>query len=254
MNEEIFETTEQLQSALTNNTVHIKLKFNIQCCCGKIATRDYRYLQSKNFILPQLCKSCTAKLAASRVDVKLKKRNAMLNMSNEQKEQRKIKTRNTNLLKYGHEWSFQSDNNILKSKQTKLEKYGDENYNNSVKAEITKYGSREQHLQSIEQRKNEYKQFLNSDEHKTQVYKHRSERSKKCAHKAQQTKLQKYGSKNNIQKMIETNNNKYGGVGFQIQSTKDKFKQTMLSRYGVTHPAYANMCKRRIIRRRRYKF
>ena len=254
MNEEIFETTEQLNTALVNNTINIKLKFNIKCQCGKIAIRNYHYLQSKNFILPQLCKSCTAKLAANREDVKQKKRDAMLNMTAEQKEQRNIKTRATNLKKYGHELSFQSENNISKSKYTKLKKYGDENYNNSAKAEITKYGSREQHLQLLEQRKIEHEQFLNSNEHKLQVYKSRSERSKKCAQLAQQTKLQKYGSKNNVKKMIETNNNKYGGVGFQIQSTKDKFKQTMLSRYSVTHPAYANMCKRRIIRRRRYKF
>ena len=179
MNEEIFETTEQLNTALVNNTVNIKLKFNIKCQCGKIAIRNYHYLQSKNFILPQPCKSCTAKLAANREDVKQKKRDAMLNMTAEQKEQRNIKTRATNLMKYGHEWSFQSENNILKSKHTKFEKYGDENYNNSAKAEITKYGSREQHLQLIEQRKFEHEQFLNSDEHKTQVYKNRSESSKK---------------------------------------------------------------------------
>lgn len=250
MNEEIFETTEQLNTALVNNTVNIKLKFNIKCQCGKVAIRNYHYLQSKNFILPQLCKSCTAKLAANREDVKQKKRDAMLNMTTEQKEQRNAKTRATNLSKYGHEWSFQSENNISKSKHTKLEKYGDENYNNSAKAEITKYGSREQHLQVIEQRKIEHEQFLNSDEHKAQVYKHRSERSKKCAQLAQHTKLQKYGSKNNAKKMIETNKNKYGGVGFQIQSTKDKFEKTMLSRYGVTHPAFTHMCSRRYIHRR----
>ena len=138
-------------------------------------------------------------------------------------------------------------NNILKSKHTKLEKYGDKNYNNSAKAEITKYGSSEQHLQLLEQLKIEHEQFLNSNEHKLKVYKSRSERSKKCAQLAQQTKLQKYGSKNNVKKMIETNENKYGGVGFQIQSTKDKFEKTMLSRYGVTHPAFAKMCSRRYI-------
>lgn len=247
MNEEIFETTEQLNTALVNNTVNIKLKFNIKCQCGKIAIRNYYYLQSKNFILPQLCKSCTAKFAANREDVKQKKRDAMLNMTTEQKEQRNIKTRATNLKKYGHEWSFQSENNISKSKYTKLKKYGDENYNNSAKAEITKYGSREQHLQLLEQRKIEHEQFLNSNEHKLQVYKNRSESSKKCAQLAQQTKLQKYGSKNNVKKMIETNKSKYGGIGFQIQSTKDKFEKTMLSRYGVTHPAFAKMCSRRYI-------
>ena len=247
MNEEIFETTEQLNNALVNNTVNIKLKFNIKCKCGKVAIRNHQYLQSKNFILPQLCKSCTAKLAANREDVKQKKRDAILNMTAEQKEQRNIKTRATNLLKYGHEWSFQSENNILKSKHTKLEKYGDENYNNSAKAEITKYGSREQHLQLIEQRKIEHERFLNSDEHKIQVYTHRSESSKKCAQLAQQTKLQKYGSKNNVKKMIETNKSKHGGIGFQIQSTKDKFEKTMLSRYCVTHPAFAKMCSRRYI-------
>lgn len=250
MNEEIFETTEQLHTALVNNTVNIKLKFNIKCQCGKIAIRNYDYLQTKNFILPQPCKSCTAKLVANRADVKQKKRNAMLNMTAEQKEQRHIKTRATNLLKYGHEWSFQSENNISKSKYTKLKRYGDEHYNNSAKAEITKYGSREQHLQLIEQRKIKHEQFLNSIEHKMQVHKNRSERSKKCAQIAQQTKLQRYGSKNNVKKMIETNKRKYNGVGFQIQSTRDKFEKTMLSRYGVTHPAFTHMCSRRYIHRR----
>lgn len=45
MNEEIFKTTQQLNTALVNNTVDIKLKFNIKCQCGKIAIRNYHYLQ-----------------------------------------------------------------------------------------------------------------------------------------------------------------------------------------------------------------
>lgn len=47
------------------------------------------------------------------------------------------KTINTCLEKYECEYSFQSENNKIKSKQTKLEKYGDENYVNPEKAEQT---------------------------------------------------------------------------------------------------------------------
>lgn len=49
----------------------------------------------------------------------------------------------TCLEKYGCEYSFQSENNKIKSKKTKLLKYGDENYVNTEKAQqtcLTKYG------------------------------------------------------------------------------------------------------------------
>lgn len=45
----------------------------------------------------------------------------------------KQRTIETNKKKYGTEWSSQSDNNIEKSKKTKLARYGDEYYNNSDK-------------------------------------------------------------------------------------------------------------------------
>jgi hypothetical protein len=45
----------------------------------------------------------------------------------------KQKTIETNRRKYGVDWSTQSENNIKKSKKTKLEKYGDEFYNNNEK-------------------------------------------------------------------------------------------------------------------------
>lgn len=55
----------------------------------------------------------------------------------EQKQQRKDKCKATNMKNHGVEWTTQSEEVKTKSKKTKLDRYGDENYNNSTMISVT---------------------------------------------------------------------------------------------------------------------
>lgn len=91
-----------------------------------------------------------------------------------------------------------------KSKQTKLEKYGDENFVNTKKIKQTKlkkYG----------------------DENYNNIS------------KSKQTKLKKYGNSgyNNPNKIKTTQNKKYGGLGLGSKVTRNRIEKTNIDRYGV---------------------
>ena len=116
---------------------------------------------------------------------------------------------------------------IEKKKQTKLERYGDENYSNREKAKQTKlerYGdpcfSNTQKMIETNLKRYGTKSTLQLVEIKE---------------KARQTKLEKYGDPcfTNIQKMIETNLKRYGTKStLQLAEIREKSKQTKLERYG----------------------
>ena len=100
-------------------------------------------------------------------------------------------------------------------KQTKLEKYGDEDFNNQPKHEQTKlkkYGD---------------KNFNNREKDK-------------------QTRLERYGDKNynNNEKNKQTCLEKYGVDNvFQLKATKNKSQETSLKRYNTKYPQQSSIVK-----------
>jgi G:T-mismatch repair DNA endonuclease (very short patch repair protein) len=174
--------------------------------------------------------------------------------------------------KYGVDNIFKSEEFKNIARKTKLEKYGDENYNNRKKfletfnkkseEEIKKeYEIREktkkennnikygvdnvfQLKEIIEKSKNTCIEKYNTDNYaKTEKHiiflKNNKEEFNK---KAKQTKLEKYGDENyhNVKKMIETNLLKYGsnsilGSKNFNKKYKEKIKRTLLLKYGVDH-------------------
>ena len=118
-----------------------------------------------------------------------------------------INNNNTKLERYGNQYY----NNRLKMKETKLERYGDSNYVNSNKAKQTKlerYGD---------------SNYVNSN-------------------KAKQTKLERYGDSNyvNKEKAIKTKIKKYGSISYYNIS---KMKETKLERYGNSNYVNSNKAK-----------
>ena len=120
-----------------------------------------------------------------------------------------IKTKKTNLEKYGVEHSLQNEDIINKAKKTMLLKYGVENAANSIeiqeKTKLTikkKYG-----VEYITQTE----EFKNS---------------------AKKTKIEKYGNENftNFEQIKQTKKEKYGD---EYYNNKDKAIETNLERYGV---------------------
>jgi hypothetical protein len=168
------------------------------------------------------------------------------------KELRLIKTRKTKLEKYGNE----KYTNWEKCKQTKLEKYGDENYNNSDKNKVTcqeKYGNPTynnmekakttiferygvtHHLQIPEIRNKSNEKIRNTNLQKYGVS--CALQAEPVIQKIKKTKLEKYGDENycNPEKTKLTKQERYGDDYIKI--IDEKRKQTMLERYGVEYPA-----------------
>jgi len=143
-----------------------------------------------------------------------------------------INVKKTNLERYGYDNGFKNRDKI---KQTKLDKYGDENYNNKSKNKKTcleKYGV-EHPLQTIEII-NKIKQ-TNLEKYGVECTLH----DENISNKVKQTMLDKYGVeyagqsdeiKNKIKQTVQ---NKYG-VDYVTQSNdfKNKSKQTKLEKYG----------------------
>jgi hypothetical protein len=133
---------------------------------------------------------------------------------------KKDKIKETKLEKYGDE----NYNNSFKVKETKLEKYGDENYNNresAFKTNEEKYGS------------------------------HSAMKNKNVIEKVKNTKKQKYGNSNfnNIDKIKEFWNN--ADVQYMIEFVK-KIKSTKLEKYGDEN--YNNSYKMFLTKIEKYGF
>lgn len=238
------ETQQDLDNFL-KNPEHKKAVYFVRCKCGKLQKRAYKYIALKNFKLPLLCKSCTAKELASRPEVAEKKRQAMLNMTNEQKQKRAEKSKKSCLKKYGCEYSFQSQNNKEKSKKTKKEKYGNENYNNSDKAFISKYGeTREEHSEKRTKeevlRKEKIIENRNSAEFKAKMSKN--------GKKAEKALKEKYGKNYRFdfaKKAMETKKAKNNGKGISDESL-EKMRKTNIKKYGFEYAAQAGKCLRKL--------
>ena len=147
-----------------------------------------------------------------------------------------IKTKKTKQEKYGDE----NYNNQEQIRQTKQEKYGDENYNNREKAKQTnliKYET-EHPLQNplilskvkeTKLKKYGIENYNNQEQIKATCYQkyqaHYYLGTTYCISKSKETKLKKYGDENynNTPKRIKTNFQKYG-VAHPIQNPKIKAK------------------------------
>ena len=142
------------------------------------------------------------------------------NASEESAKIRLQATRRSMMEKYGVEYALKSPIFKEKFKRTKLEKYGDENYNNIDKAKQTKlekYGD---------------ENYNNRDEFKlTMVNKYGVEwamQSKELQERSRQTFVEKYG-----------------GIGLASDVIKKKIGLTMIQKYGVGSPLKNEDIKKR---------
>jgi len=131
-----------------------------------------------------------------------------------------------NKKKYGHECSLLNDLVIVKTKETKLERYGDENYLNEAKRRKTKlerYGDEYyvNHEQTVKTNLERYcvKSTLELEEVK---------------HKSDNTKIIKYNdvNYNNRKKSRKTKLDRYGDENY---CNREKSKVTCFEKYGVDH-------------------
>jgi len=125
------------------------------------------------------------------------------------------KTKSTKKEKYGNENYV----NVEKVKKTKLEKYGDENYNNIEKGRKTKlarYG--DENYRNMEMFSNTWKKHTEKEKESRRI-------------KTKKTKLERYGDENyhNIEKTKQTYLIKYGDENYR---NIEKTKQTKLEKYG----------------------
>ncbi len=138
--------------------------------------------------------------------------------------------------KYGVENIFQLEETKNKLKQTKMEKYGDENYNNGEKSTATKkekYGEDYYKNMLEEQRKQTYLKKYGVTHHL---------KLEEFRAKQRKTNLEKYGSEYLInnpelkEKMKKTMMKKYGVENpSQSQEIKQKKKETSIKNFGVSH-------------------
>lgn len=123
-----------------------------------------------------------------------------------------------------------SEENIKKVKATKLERYGEENYNNREKSKRTcmeAYGVDNPLKSGAVVKKGKLTKL---ERYGDENYNNRK--------KASDTKLEKYGDSayNNQQKYKQTCIEKYGVENvFQLQSVSEKIHNTMMDKYGVGH-------------------
>ena len=140
-----------------------------------------------------------------------------------------------------------------KSKQTKLERYGDENYTNNSKREQTcleRYGyktnlitdeNREKSKQTKLERYGDENYTNNSKREQTCLERYGNIHAAKTdiiKSKIKQTKLERYGDENynNYDKTIATNLKKYGvKCIFESRDFQEKIKQSMLEKYNVEY-------------------
>ena len=131
----------------------------VRCCtCGKILTNANIKFKDAKIFRDAFVKFCSPRCG-------------QINSETKQK------LKQTNLQKYGVEWTFQSNNNKIKSRQTMLQKYGVEHAQQSKKIKeksystmIEKYGVKHPlHYDKFKQnaknttRKNQYKKFVQNN-------------------------------------------------------------------------------------------
>ena len=179
----------------------------------------------------------------------------------------------TCLSRYGVINGGGSKESIIKIKATKLERYGDENYNNIEKqsetvknktpeekqeiidkildVKLQKYGPKrcsEEGLKHIAEIQHENRVERCQKQKLTKLIKYGSETYNNIQ-KAFDTKEKRYGNRNyqNIEKIKETNNLKYGCDFYVLADDfKEKSEKTSLKNWGTVNPMKSDIIKARI--------
>lgn len=147
-------------------------------------------------------------------------------------EETQEKIHKTCMEKYNNLTFLGSDYGIRKIKQIKLERYGDENYNNPEKL-----------LHTLHEK---YGNSVNS-----------SFQIPESIEKSKQTKLERYGNDHyvNVQKAKQTNLQRYGHESFsQTSEYLEKTKQTCLKHYGVEYSFQSENNKEKSKQTRKKKY
>ena len=158
-----------------------------------------------------------------------------------------LKRKQTCLKKYGAESSSANKETIEKIKKTKLERYGDSNYNNIEKCKKTKldlYGD------------SNYNNFDSAKQ--TNFEKYGAEytfKSDLVKQKIKETNLERYGVENPNQcdlikeKLKQTNLERYGvECVLQLEAVRSKIIETNLEKYGVEYPIQSDIIKEKRIK------
>lgn len=180
---------------------------------------------------------------------------------------------NTCITLYGVKNGGGSKESIEKIKKTKLERYGDERYNNKEKQfETVKNKTLEEKQKIIDKildvKLKKYGSKRCSEEGLKHIAEIQHENRVERCRKQKQTKLIKYGSEtyNNVQKMFDTKEKRYGNRNYQniekIKETnnlkygcdfyvladdfKEKSEKTSLKNWGTTHPMKTDIIKERL--------
>lgn len=149
------------------------------------------------------------------------------------------------------ECSSKSPLKYEKSKQTKMDRYGNPNYNNMEKNKKTcleRYGVT--HIGLSDEIKTKVKKTWDSKGEReimefrkkhSDIWKHKTPNEKQeIVNKVRKTKHKRYGDPNynNTEKNKKTCLEKYGVDNvFKSEEIKDKIKQTCVKKFGVEHPA-----------------
>ena len=163
---------------------------------------------------------------------------------------------NTNNHTRPYTCSINCANKLGKVKQTKLERYGDENYNNTKKNKQTKlenhgdenYNNRDQMKKTMEGR------WDGVVKNRNETIKNRSDEEKQeIVDKCEKTKMDLYGDPyySKVEKSKETWANKSDEERQEIQ---DKFKQTCLENLGVEHPLQSEKIVSKIKETKKLKY
>ena len=144
----------------------------------------------------------------------------------------KNKREETNIIRYGVKCNFSNPENYNKCKQTWIEKYGVDNPGKSeMVREKTKNTMIERYgVENIFQSENFKQKSIN-------------------------TKQDKYGDGyfTNSQKSVETQRKRYGGVGFESDILKKKYKDTCLQKFGVIHATLSDEISSKISKTKRLR-
>lgn len=214
-----------------------KLKFNCTLCGKEVIIQLRKRLNGK-----LLCCKCLKQ--QSLIEKYGSVKNAYHSFSQRREE--------TCLEKYGTKSVFEADGFKEKAKKSKLEKYGDENFNNKDKRKKTcleKYGV-EYNLQSEDFKEKAKETLINEYGSIDEAYKQRFEKIKQTnlerygvetqlerkdvIDKSKKTKIERYGSlygELQIKKAKETRLKRYGDENY---NNRDKCKKTCLEKYGYT--------------------
>ena len=130
------------------------------------------------------------------------------------------KRKKTNIEKYNVNWIMQSDDAKQKAKQTKLERYGNEKYNNIEK---TKYTNLQNYGVEYSWQREDVKKQIKQTNLKTKGVDHPWKDinvRKKCLN----TAIYKYGNTNNIEQIVKTNLERYN-IPYYCMSEKCKLSK-----------------------------